>query len=381
MQHVRKPAVIMLCLLLLTACWDRKEISDVNFIMGMGIDLIEDDTYRVTFQWAYPPQFSTEGAASSQEENTVFSIEADTIPLAMAKLTEISPRVPIFSHMELIALGEELLSKNAEDVINVIDREFEIRRTVNLVMVKGTAESMLRAETPFEKVEATGIKEIIQLSNRSSTFEKVNLNVFFNHETDPHSLSYIPIAELVSDTALHTTDSSESSWIKVERIAFLENYRLKRELSAREARAWLFVRGEVRDGTITQINTGNGKLVGRSIAQSTSKKLDKQKDQPSLTISVEEKVSIIDKPLAMSIVKMEEVLANSVKEQIEETIAKMQEENLDIFFIRSFIRHKDRKLWSEIKDEWEEVYPRLDFKVQVNIDIQHENALRNQIPE
>lgn len=63
-QQIRKAAVLcclLLCSILLGGCWDRREVNDVAFVMGTGLDK-EGDQYRVTMQIALPGQLGSSGS-------------------------------------------------------------------------------------------------------------------------------------------------------------------------------------------------------------------------------------------------------------------------------------------------------------------------------
>ncbi|SDJ85127.1 Ger(x)C family spore germination protein [Sediminibacillus albus] len=378
MVKVNKMPLVIFCLFILTGCWDRNEISDINFVMGMAIDTTDEDKLRVTFQWALPTQFSTEGAkGAGSQENTDFSIEADSLTRAMSMLTEISPRTPVYSHMELIVLGEEVVQKEMENVINVIDREFEVRRTVNIVTAKGKGEDILRSKTPFETVQSTGIQKIITMSNQSSTFRDVNLNDLFIHVADPDSLAYTPVVETVAQSGLEPTETGgQNSWIQVDRVIFFDKFKKQLELSAEESKAWMYVLGKVEDRTVMEIPTDKGMLVTSSVSQKSKPTIEMNGDQPSVKYTITEKTSIMDKPIDMTKSEMEKAIEAYLSEKVTETIKKMQEENHDIFFLRKAIRQQYPQQWKKIRKNWPETYASIQFEVHTKVTIEHQNALR-----
>lgn len=68
-QQMRKAAVLcclLLCSVLLGGCWDRREVNDVAFVMGTGLDK-EGDQYRVTMQIALPGQLGSSGSTGGGE--------------------------------------------------------------------------------------------------------------------------------------------------------------------------------------------------------------------------------------------------------------------------------------------------------------------------
>ncbi len=382
MQQIKRRLLILFWLVILTGCWDRNEISDLNFIMGMAVDKIDKEKLRVTFQWALPEQFSSEGSQSgTSQENTSFSIEAESLGQAMAKLTEISPRTPIYSHMEVIVIGEEIGNQGIEDVINTIDREFEIRRTVNIITAKGKAEGLLRSNTPFESVSASGINNILHLTNRSSTYRPVNLNELFVHQSDPDVLAFMPLADMVMDTSLNKSEESgQNTWVRVNKMAFYDQYKLKTVLDEEETKAWMYLTGKIKKRTIMEIPTDKGKLVTSSTLQTSSSTIHMNGSTPVVRYQIEEEVSIMDKTTKMTMAEMEKAIASHIKKITTDTISKMQEDNLDVFFLRRSIREQFPQKWEPIKKSWTEIYPEMDIEVMVNVSILHENALRKEVP-
>ncbi|WP_077622839.1 Ger(x)C family spore germination protein [Sediminibacillus massiliensis] len=380
MQNIKKMLLSFLVFIILAGCWDRNEISDLNFVMGIAVDITDEEKYRITFQWALPSQFSTEGSQGTGNinENSIYSIEGDTMALAMNKLTEISPRTPIYSHMALIVIGEKVAQKGVEEVFEVFDREFEMRRTIQVMFAKEKGEDILRSKIPFETVTATGIHNIATYVNRSSTMKEITLNEFYIHESDNDSLSYMPIVETVANTSLTSTeDTPQKSWVRVNRIALFDNYKLITELSWEDSRSMLYALGEIKDRTITDIKTTNkGRLLTRTISQISNIQFETKGNNPSATISIKENVSILGKPDNISITDMEKEIEEYIGNSMKRSIEKMQEENLDIFFLRKKIRERHPETWEKVKHSWNETYSNMKIVVNVSVTIDHQNALR-----
>ncbi|WKL04167.1 hypothetical protein Q0F98_13830 [Paenibacillus amylolyticus] len=54
--------MLLLCTLFIAGCWDRKEINDIAFVIGVAVDK-EDDNYRSSLQIALPGQSGTTGSS------------------------------------------------------------------------------------------------------------------------------------------------------------------------------------------------------------------------------------------------------------------------------------------------------------------------------
>ena len=65
--------VLILCAALLTGCWDREEINDVAFVIGIAVDK-EGDEYRSSLQIALPGQAGASGSEGGGEAQAVTSL-------------------------------------------------------------------------------------------------------------------------------------------------------------------------------------------------------------------------------------------------------------------------------------------------------------------
>ena len=72
----------LLCLiamtLLLTGCWDQRELSDITIITGMAIDKGEKGRYKLTIEGINATELNSK-TAGGNSPSIVYSLEGDTI--------------------------------------------------------------------------------------------------------------------------------------------------------------------------------------------------------------------------------------------------------------------------------------------------------------
>ena len=66
MQKYRTVVLLFLCTLLLSGCWDREEINDIAFVIGIAVDKEKQD-YRTSLQIALPGQSGASGSEGGGE--------------------------------------------------------------------------------------------------------------------------------------------------------------------------------------------------------------------------------------------------------------------------------------------------------------------------
>lgn len=54
-----KLTVLILCLLMLTGCWSRRELNELLIVLGIGVDW-KDGEYLVSFQVVNPSEISAQ---------------------------------------------------------------------------------------------------------------------------------------------------------------------------------------------------------------------------------------------------------------------------------------------------------------------------------
>lgn len=153
--------ILMLCLL--AGCWSKVEIEQMAFISVVGIDRADDGDLLVSFQIVNPRALARGGggAGGGGNEPPVFVIteRARTLPDALARLEEESPRVVHFKQLTAIVLGEDLARSGVRDVMDFFARHWEMRRSIWVLVAKKSAQDVLLKGAPVsEKIPGIAIK-------------------------------------------------------------------------------------------------------------------------------------------------------------------------------------------------------------------------------
>lgn len=163
---VRFAGIALLCaqlVFILSGCWSKVEIEQMAFISVVGVDKGENENLRVSFQIINPRALARGGggAGGGGDEPPVFVIteEARTLPDALAKLAEESPRAVRFKQLTAIVFGEDIARAGLRDVLDFFTRHWEMRRSIWVLVAKKKAEDVLLEGAPVsEKVPGMAIK-------------------------------------------------------------------------------------------------------------------------------------------------------------------------------------------------------------------------------
>lgn len=152
----RRRVALLSLSLLLTGCWNKRELEEFAFVLALGIDKGEHANYAVTASIAIPSLIAgKEGAAAKggqEQPLVVTTVEAPTITAALQMMdTWVDRRVSLL-HVKTIFLGEEQARIDASDPIRQLTRFREGRRTTFLVITRGPARAFLeKMDTRLER--------------------------------------------------------------------------------------------------------------------------------------------------------------------------------------------------------------------------------------
>ena len=131
---------LIICFLFFSSgCWDKKEIEEQAFVIGLALDKgnKQDNNIIVTFQIALPQAFVAE--AQSDEPFWNISMEAANITEAEYQLAKEMNQIPNLEHCQVILIGEELAREGLNEYLDFLIRTHEVRRMINIGIVQGNA--------------------------------------------------------------------------------------------------------------------------------------------------------------------------------------------------------------------------------------------------
>ncbi|MEI7024620.1 Ger(x)C family spore germination protein [Paenibacillus sp. y28] len=162
--RIKQAVLVLLIGLLLTGCWDRREINDVAFVLGTAIDK-EEDGYRVSILIPLPGNMggTSGGGGGSGGKNpyTVKSEVAKTPREAIMKLQLGLSRNLFFAHRRVMLLSEEVVKEGIEPLMDSVTRIPENRLTTLMAVTKGKAHDFLSADIKLERFATEQIRELL----------------------------------------------------------------------------------------------------------------------------------------------------------------------------------------------------------------------------
>lgn len=171
----RRPRAITLALLLpllLTGCWDRREIVDLAIVSVVGLDLAKQGGIELTVQLPVPQEIpgpvatgggSGGGGRSDPRQPPVLLLTSTgrTVQDAADRLQERLSRQLFWAHNVAVVLGEDLARQGILPILDFFTRQRETRLRTLVLVARGRARDVLNAVPRLDVLPSEGIRETV----------------------------------------------------------------------------------------------------------------------------------------------------------------------------------------------------------------------------
>ncbi|WP_017726102.1 Ger(x)C family spore germination protein [Halalkalibacterium ligniniphilum] len=377
-------ALLLLVPLLLTGCWNKRELNEIAIVIAVGIDKVaETNDFQVTFQVMNPTAIAsgvTGGEGGSNTPITTYTETDKSIFEAIRKVSKKVPRQLYFSHMQVLVIGEELAEEGINEIFDFFDRSSQIRLTTKVVVARETdAASMLKILTPIDKVPGESMAKKIEITEKSWS-ETINTEIYdvikamVNIGREP----IISGAKIIGNPAEGENKSNleqavPQGLIEIDGVALFKEGKLKRWVEGNQIRGIVWVQDKMQ-GTIMAVDCRESTdAIGIEVFRSKTNVTAKvQGGKPSFEIEVRQEGSIgevrcpIDLTKKESITKIEEDWKEATKKEIEEAVSIAQSEQSDILGFGEVVKRQYPKAWKELKNEWDKNFAESQVDVKVD---------------
>ena len=342
---MKRRAVFLLVILwtaLLTGCWNRREIETLGFVLAFGVDQREDGRVEVTTELAKPGAMARRegggGGGGKEKPYKTYSASGKTLFDAIRNVTRESPRKLWFGHNQLVVIGEEMARRGVLPVLELVERDGELRREIWVLVARGKAKDVIEAEIDLEKTPAKSLIRLIKVRGATSTAQAVRANEFLKVLSAKHT----------SPTTSVVTLSRKEGKL----IGFLD---------ATETRGMLWATGKVKSGIITVPCPGDEKeKVALEIIRARGEIEPRVEDgKVSFVMKIKEQgnlgeqTSPLDLTTPARIGELERRKAAAIEGEITAALRKARELKADIFGFGEALHREYPAVWRELKEKWE----------------------------
>ncbi len=387
--RTRLPIVIVLVitLLLLGGCMGKRDVEELAFVMGIGLDLgKEPGTIEVTYQIAQP---KASGGSATELQNWTVSIEAANPSMSTERIREILNKHPFVGSSRIIIIGEDLARSGINEALDVFQRFYQYRRTIYLLLAKGKAKDVLETQLRTGQLPALSLLGTMLGQPGTATFPVTRLGHYFTILGRESQNPLIPTVEKrkPGEEGIEYSDK-EGEEIHVGGSGVFENGKLIDFLSEEETKGYLWLDNEMKNGFI-QTQEGDDDINASAwiLKSSTKFKFNSQDEKMGVAFQIKATVSVNDikgqigqkdtREWVGFTKELESMFAQAIEKECQSAVAKSRKLEADFIGIGRKLEQKDPKYWKQVKDDWKNQLSDFPVSYDIKVVIQNTGLPRN----
>lgn len=367
---IRIASVAIICLLLLTSCWDRREIEEISFVLAVAIDPLEEkeleqyegqfkketrlepeQIFKTTYQIVIPSTI-TEGR--QLEKNAFFNISSvgRTNFKILRNIAARRSRRLNFEHLKAIIINEDIARTGViGKMVDLYIRDHEMRRRTLMFVSEGKAEKVLEKKLPLEMMPAISIK-MIQENYPAHQGMPLPVEIGALGAAVIGEKSYI----IPRITAKKGTD-----FVVAGAGVFLgTTNKLIGWLGEEDLEGYNFILGEA-ENAIIEVRFKENLFVYELDSMDTEIHYYQKNSTDHFQIQIKTEGNFVENWLEgveigdeEMLEELEKAIEEEIKFVVEKIVKKMQNEfYADIFKLQSSVKKKNFQYWSKIKGQWD----------------------------
>ncbi|MFB5195776.1 spore gernimation protein KC [Bacillus sp. AFS073361] len=395
---MKKFLLVMLVLIMfipiLSACWNQKELTDLAFVMALGIDRGDDNLYHVSFQLVNPANVSAGQTGGGQGlPIAVYKSKGRTITEAARNATKKVSRRLYYAHTNLVVISEEV-ARDRTLMLKMLDafaRDPEFRTTTEIVIARGSsAEQIVTTLTILDKLPVTKITKELKFTE-SMKGENMSISIddlidgIVGNGKEPILNGYklIGIKE-EANKATNLQKTTTDAFLSADGLAVIKDGALIDWIESKKSRGVIWILNKAKSTDITL--KWNGKKNALSIVPIRSKtKVSPvfKNGKPVINIKIEnegwvsEANTAIDLMDPKTIGKIEKLTEKAIKKEVQTTVKEVKRLKCDIFGFGDVVHKANPVLWKKLKGDWNNYFADIEVNVKVDTYVRREGVRTN----
>jgi spore germination protein KC len=384
--------LIVFCLYQLTGCWSRKEINRLSIIAAGAIDQANDpDQCLFTVEIVNPATIENANNSSGETKMPSFTVSSAGFTLADAErhLYKQISRPLFWQHMRVLIISEAIARHKIAAIIDYLDRITAWRRKTLLLVTPDRAGKIIATSAPVEKISGQAIYNLaLETIKHSESYYPSDINDFLIALSTPGLEAVLARLTLTTPKPAPSGGQRQTAIVtqaaqnfKVSGSAAFKADKMIGWLDATETQGLLWVQGKAQNlSLILKFPGSRGQQhLLTVINQRNNCKIKPEYHAGKLSINLEIEaegrtsgVSFTNRDFTQPAIieALDSQYAAAIRRVLRIALAKAQKQYYtDIFGFGLAISRKYPRLWSKVKPNWDQEFPRLKVALKVTAHI------------
>lgn len=351
MRRFFKLTAVIMCMFMLTGCWDQKIYERIGFVLELGVEKGQNRDLLVT---SIIPVIG----ADAKNASDLLIVEANSIMHAIDTNNRLSGKLLLGGRIQQLLFSDQIAEKGIRNVMNVIDRDTQNPLLAYVVVVEGSPRNLMKKELSFKNKPRPGIY-LNQLIKADVEHAYIPDTKIYNFDIDSFKKGKDPMAPLVK-LRRDGIESIGSALFSGDKMVGRVGVRETMLLTCMQNRQKEDLRFHFEN--LEELgNTSNGEhTMSASINLKKRKiKVNIKNNKPVINIYLNFDASIneykwdkTDEPKTKE--RLEDILSKEVKASGDETLKYTQKVGSDPIGIGEIVRTKYNSYWKSA--DWKKAY-------------------------
>ncbi len=405
---MKRALLLIISAFLLVGCSRSFETNDLAYVVAIGIDKGEEETYDFTLQIANPQAISggsdEKGGEGGKETVSNLTVTAPNIYSAVNIANHIYSKNVSLAHTKLIVVAEEIArGEGLKKLAETIARNEEIRPSTYLSVAKKAAKDYLEKIKPTNEVNPVKYYEVIYESDYSGYIPKHSCRDFYIRSLSTESENVLPLSAAMEENEEKGTQNNEydgfeylmknytAGNIEVQGdiktqvcgMAVFKDDVMIAEAGAVEAELYNMLCDRYERSEITyraEKDADNAVSVIQTLEKSTQIEVEMEGDKPKIKVNLYLEADLRTVSQRYIIEEEQADFERQVTEQVEDALEKFlyktaREYESDIVGFGSYIKKNFNSFDEFEKFDWQEKYKNAEFEANVNFHLRRSGLI------
>lgn len=387
---MKKILISLILMLLLTGCWNYKELNDYSIVTGIAIDKINDE-YELSILISNASKGNSEKDTSPQI--IVYSGKGNTIMEALKDIGLISSKEIYLGHFSVLLLSEDVAREGINNVIDLFLRESSTKKVFYVAITKdSSAKDILKIVTPLSDFPAQSISDNLRSTTKlQGLISNVNFNEVLSTlnrsgiELTINSVSLIGNIEEGSEKE-NIENSEPKAYVKLGPLALFKGDKFIGWANNNETIGINIIKDKMNEMYI-KIDFDDSYVVLNTTSFKTDVKVKLKNNEPNVKIESDCEAEIIevngkiDLTSDNTINEITKKANKELKEYINKALNLSMKYKSDFFGFGLKFYQNYPKYYSKVKDNWENKLSDINFNIKTTISINNKGSAKNSLEE
>ncbi|MEH6994672.1 Ger(x)C family spore germination protein [Neobacillus drentensis] len=383
-MKTKLPILIIFIFSSLSGCSNYSELNEIAIVLGVGIDYNpEKDTYEAVYQVVNPKENAAKQTGSGATPVHNLKTSGKTLSEAANNTAHVFSRKNIYSHIQLVIIGEQLAKKESLNFIfDVFERDARVRVNVPVVIARGDQVKTTMDILPtIDQIPVrTMVGKLRNSSRLLGEYGEIKINEVIEDLTSLGAEVAINGISIKGDkkagSSKENIDKMQKAYVALNGVAIFKKGKLVGWLDGKKTKSIQIINNKVEN---TNIKIHCNKKRYNSVMVNHLKhhsKVHIKNNQAVITVQanafgyISELLCNKDITKRKVIKEFEKKAEQELEKEIKEGIIEAQKLKSDVFGFGEILRITHQSQWKKYKHQWGDLFSEAKVNVEVNLEIE-----------